>query len=156
MLYFNLIEPIISKNKNLSDEEIEEEIRKAFRMKGLILSDLKIIKMMDNKLETGASKTIPVTLDKNGDVSHTRSNVLTKEEFKSLQKKIRKLIKQISDEILSGRIEIKPTYNPKQKKDACEYCPYKTICGFDPKKNVYEYIPNKTKDEIFEELSKEN
>ena len=31
MLYFNLIEPIISKNKNLSDEEIEEEIRKAFR-----------------------------------------------------------------------------------------------------------------------------
>lgn len=156
MLYFNLIEPIISKNKNLSDEEIEEEIRKAFRMKGLILSDLKIIKMMDNKLESGASKIIPVSLDKSGNVSQTRSSVLNKDEFVSLQKKIRKLIKQIADEILSGRIEIKPTYNPKQKKSSCEYCPYKTICGFNPKKNVYEYIPNKTKDEIFEELHKED
>lgn len=156
MLYFNLIEPIISKNRNLSEEEIEEEIRKTFRMKGLILSDLKVIKMMDNKLETGTSKTIPVSLDKNGNISQTRSSVLTKEEFTSLQKKIRKLIKQISDEILSGRIEIKPTYNPKQKRATCEYCPYKTICGFNPKKNVYEYIPNKTKDEIFETLNKEN
>lgn len=156
MLYFNLIEPIISKNRNLSDEEIEEEIRKAFRMKGLILSDIKIIKMMDNNLETGASKIIPVTLDKSGNISATRSSVLTKEEFTSLQKKIRKLIKQIADEILSGRIEIKPTYNPKQKKSACEYCPYKTICGFNPKKNVYEYVPNKTKDQIFEEIHKED
>ena len=156
MLYFNLIEPIISKNKNLSDEEIEEEIRKAFRMKGLILSDLKIIKMMDNKLEAGASKTIPVSLDKSGNISQTKSSVLTKEEFTSLQKKIKKLIKQIADEILSGRIEIKPIYNTKQKRNACEYCPYKTICGFNPKKNVYEYIPNKTKDEIFDELQKED
>lgn len=155
MLYFNLIEPIISKNKNLPDEEIEEEIRKAFRMKGLILSDLKIIKMMDNKLESGASKIIPISLDKSGNVSQTRSGVLSKEEFTILQKKIKRLIKQIADEILRGRIEIKPTYNSKQKKSSCEYCPYKTICGFNPKKNVYEYVPNKTKDEIFEELHKE-
>lgn len=155
MLYFNLIEPIISKNKNLSDEEIEEEIRKAFRMKGLILSHLSVIKMMDNKLETGTSKIIPVSLDKSGNVSKTKSSVLTKEEFISLQKKMRKLIKQISDEILSGRIEIKPTYNAKQKRATCEFCPYKTICGFNPKKNTYEYIPNKTKDEIFEELKEE-
>ena len=155
MLYFNLIEPIISKNKNLSDEEIEEEIRKAFRMKGLILSDIKIIKMMDNKLEAGASKIIPVALDKSGEISKTRSSVITKEEFTSLQKKIRKLIKQISEEILNGNIEIKPTYNAKQKKATCEYCPYKTICGFNPKKNAYEYIPNKTKDEIFETLQRE-
>lgn len=156
MLYFNLIEPIISKNKNLSDEEIEEEIRKAFRMKGLILSDLKIIKMMDKSLETGASKAIPVSLDKSGNISESRSSTLTKEEFAILQKKIRKLVKQIADEILGGRIEIKPTYNPKQKKTSCEYCPYKTICGFDSKKNVYEYIANKSKDEIFEEIKKED
>lgn len=155
MLYFNLIEPIISKNKNLSDEEIEEEIRKAFRMKGLILSDIKIIKMMDNKLEAGASKIVPVALDKSGEISKTRSSTLTKEEFTSLQKKIKKLIKQISEEILSGKIEIKPTYNAKQKKATCEYCPYKTICGFNPKKNTYEYIQNKTKDEIFEKLKEE-
>lgn len=150
MLYFNLIEPIISKNRNLSDEEIEEEIRKAFKMKGLILSDIKIIKMMDKNLNTGASKVIPVTLDKTGNIG-SRSSVLSKEEFTSLQKKIKSLIKQISDEILSGKIEIKPIYN--QKKTPCEYCPYKTICTFNPKENSYKYISNKTKEEIFEALN---
>ena len=150
MLYFNLIEPIISKNRNLLDEEIEEEIRKAFKMKGLILSDIKIIKMMDKNLNTGASKVIPVTLDKTGNIG-SRSSVLSKEEFTSLQKKIKSLIKQISDEILSGKIEIKPIYN--QKKTPCEYCPYKTICTFNPKENSYKYISNKTKEEIFEALN---
>ena len=155
MLYFNLIDPIISKNRNLSDEEIEEEIRKTFKMKGLILSDIKIIKMMDNSLDTGPSNIIPVTLDKSGNISNTRSSTITKEEFTLLQKKIRSLIKQISKNILSGKIEIKPTYNWKEKRSACEYCPYKTICGFNPKENGYSYMQNKTKDEIFENLKKE-
>ena len=155
MLYFNLIDPIISKNKNLSDEEIEEEIRKAFKMKGIILSDIKIIKMMDKSLESGSSDIIPVTLDKSGNISSLRSSVITKDEFTLLQTKIKKLIKQISKNILSGNIEIKPTYNGKEKRSACEYCPYKTICGFNPKENCYSYVPNKTKDEIFEDLKKE-
>ena len=156
MLYFNLIDPIVSKNQNLSDEEIEEEIRKAFKMKGLILSDIKVIKMMDKTLDSGASNIIPVTLDKSGNISNLRSSVITKEEFTLLQNKIRRLIKQISKEILSGRIEIKPTYSGKEKKSACEYCPYKIICGFNSKENSYSYIPNKTKDEIFENLKKED
>ena len=155
MLYFNLIEPIISKNRNLSDEEIEEEIRKSFKMKGLILADVKVAKMMDNSLKEGTSNIIPVTLDKTGNISNGKSSVLSKDEFSALQKKIKKIIKQIAKEILSGNIEIKPVYNAKQKKTACEYCPYKTICGFDSKQNTYEYIKNKTKDEIFEELNNE-
>lgn len=153
MLYFNLIEPIINTNRNLSDEEIEEEIRKAFKMKGLILADIKIIKMMDKQLESGTSKIIPVTLDKSGNIIQGKSNVVTKEEFTNLQKKIKIIIKQIAEEILNGRIEIKPTYDQKEKKSACKYCPYKTICGFNPKKNIYEYITKKSKDEIFEEIN---
>ena len=156
MLYFSIIDPIISKNRNLTDEQIEEEIRKAFKMKGLILSDIKVIKMMDNSLDTGSSSIIPVALDKSGNISKLRSSVITKEEFTFLQNKIKRLIKQIANKILSGKIDIKPTYNAKEKKSACEYCPYKTICGFNPKQNGYSYVPNKTKDEIFEKLKAEN
>ena len=155
MLYFNLIDPIISKNKNLTDDEIEEEIRKAFKMKGLILSDVKVVKMMDNSLDSGSSSIIPVALDKSGNISNFRSSVITKEEFTLLQNKIKKLIKQISKEILSGKIDIRPIYNAKEKRTACEYCPYKTICGFNPKQNGYSYVPNKTKEEIFEKLTQE-
>ena len=44
VLYFNLLEPFIKKDKNLTDEQIEEEIKKQFKMKGLVLADINIIK----------------------------------------------------------------------------------------------------------------
>ena len=62
MLYFKLIDPIIKANKNLTEEELEEEIRKEFKMAGLILADVNVIKMMDKSLENGESSVVPVSL----------------------------------------------------------------------------------------------
>ena len=44
------------------------------------------------------------------------------------------------------------------KKTACEYCEYKTICNFNPKfkQNEYRYIKNKTTEEVLEEITKIN
>ena len=58
------------------------------------------------------------------------------------------LIKQISKEILSGKIDIKP-YN-KNGETPCKYCQYKSICGFKSKNkdNCYNYISKKSKDDI--------
>lgn len=152
ILYFNLIEPIIKENKNLSEEEIEEKIRKSFKMKGLILADVNVIKMMDKTLEKGSSTMIPVYLNKEGKISEAKSNTITKEQFEDLQKTIQQIIRKIAKEILSGKIEIKPVYDIKNKKSVCEYCEYKNICRFDPNKNEYTYIGTKTKEEILEEI----
>ena len=152
VLYFNLIEPIISENRNLTDEEIEEKIRKNFKMKGLILADIKIIKMMDKKIEKGSSDIVPAYIDKDGNISKSRSSAITKEEFGILQKRIRKIIKQIANEILSGKIDIRPMYDKKSKTPTCKYCEYNTICGFNPSINKYEYLQNKSKEIILEEL----
>lgn len=154
VLYFNLIEPIISSSKNLTDEEIEEKIRKSFRMKGLILADIKIIKMMDKTLDKGASNIIPAYIDKEGNISKNRSSTVTKEQFSNLQKTIKKIIKQISEEILSGKIDIKPLYNKASKSASCKYCEYKTVCAFNPNINKYEYLQNKSKEIILEEIKK--
>ena len=154
-MYFNLIEPIIKESKNLSDEEIEEKMRKSFKMNGLILADIKIIKMMDKSLEKGSSNIIPVYLDKDGNISKSRSSTITKEQFTNLQKNIRKTIKQIAKEILSGKIDIQPIYDKTKKTSACKYCEYKTICAFNPSINKYTYLQNKTKEIILEEI-KEN
>jgi len=152
VLYFNLIEPIIKSSKNLSDEEIEEKIRKSFKMKGLILADIKIIKMMDKTLEKGSSNIVPVYIDKDGNISKNRSSTVTREEFSNLQKTTRKIIKEISEEILSGKINIEPMYNKTNKTASCKYCEYKTICAFNSSKNKYKYLQNKTKDMILEEI----
>lgn len=125
-------------------------------MKGIILADIDVIKMMDTKTEQGASKTLPVYIDKNGNISQNRSSTITGENFALLQKKVKNIIKEISKEILSGDISIHPYYN-KEKKNACEYCQYKTICNFSTKQkgNNYNYIRYLDKNEILEIIKKE-
>ena len=152
MLYFSLIDPVIKSSKNKSDEEIKEELKKKFRMNGMVLADIEIIKKMDKTLEKGSSNSIPVYLDKDGNISKSRSNAITKDEFTKLQQTAEKVIKQISKEILEGNIDIKPAYYKKNKMDACKYCEYKSICRFNPKVHNYLYIENKTKEEILAEL----
>ena len=155
-LYFNLIQPIIPEANRKTEEEIESAIRKSFKMKGLILADVNVVKMMDTKLEKGYSDLIPAYIDKAGKVSQSLSNTVGKEDFASLQKNVRKIIKQISEEIYSGDISIKPYYN-KEKQTPCEYCEYKTICNFNTKQkgNNYNYIKYLEKTEILEKIRKE-
>lgn len=152
VLYFSLLEQMISTDKKITEEEIEEELRKNFRMKGLILADIKVIKMHDKTLTSGTSKLVPAALTTSGEVYESRTNGVTKEEFKILQDYIYKTIKEISKEILSGKIDLKP-YN-KKGKTPCEYCAYKTICGFNIKNygNTYNYIEKKSKDDIISDM----
>ena len=152
VLYFNLIEPIINESKNLTKEEIEEKIRKSFKMKGLILADVQVIKLMDKELIKGSSSNIPVYLDKDGNISNSRSSVVTKEQFNDLQKAIEKIIKKISKEILTGNIEIKPIYDTKIKQSACKFCEFKNICRFDAEENQYEFLGTKSKEQILNEI----
>lgn len=148
VLYFSLLEQIIKTDKKMSEDKIEEELRKQFKMKGLILADIKVIKLHDKNLESGTSKLIPATITKGGAISESKTSGVNKEEFKILQDYIYKTIKEISKEILKGNISIKPYY--KKGKTPCKYCNYKSICGFNPKMcgNNYNYIDKKTKDDI--------
>ena len=123
-------------------------------MNGLILGNVEVVKMMDNNLTTGNSNIIPAYIDKEGNVSKNKPSILEKEDFLALQNKVEKVIKQISEEILSGEIAQKPVYFYKNKRTACEFCSYKAICGFDSKmcNNSYNYIPNLPKNEVLAKL----
>ena len=156
-LYFNLIEPkIVSSKSNLSKEEIENIIKQNYRMNGIILADVNVVKAMDNGLENGKSDIIPVSLNNSGEINYSKSNTVTRNEFENLQKYANKIIKQISREILDGKIDLKPYYNLKDKKTPCSYCDYKSICQFNPKfkGNKYNYIGNKPKQEALDEIVK--
>ena len=90
---------------------------------------------------------IPAYIDKNGDISKSKSSSVDSKEFKILQKQIQKILKQISKEILTGRIEPNPVYISKNKTTPCLYCNYRAICGFNQefKGNNYKYVPNLNK-----------
>ncbi len=155
IFYFSLLEQMVKADKKISEEEIEELIRKNFKMKGLILADVKVIRMNDNTLTSGSSKLVPAAITTSGSVNEKWTNGVDKEEFKILQDYIDYVIKQISKEIMSGKIDIKP-YN-KNGKIPCEYCGYKTICGFNTRQkgNNYNYIDKKSKDDIIQKMKGE-
>lgn len=155
IFYFSLLEQIVKAEKKMTDEEIEETIRKNFRMKGLIIADIKIIKMNDNNLKSGSSKLVPAALTSSGTINEKWTNGVKSEDFKILQEYIYKTIKDISKEILNGNIDLKP-YN-KKGKTPCEYCEYKAICGFNPRQNnnCYNYIDQKSKDDILLKMKQE-
>ncbi len=140
VLYMNLIDNVVKNAKNLSEEEIQNKIRSNFKMKGLVLADVSVVKMMDNKLENGYSDIIPVYIGKDGSISEKNSKVISKNDFDKLQHQVKNIIKEISKEILRGRIDIKP-YNYNER-TGCDYCSYKTICMFNTniKGNDYNYV----------------
>ena len=137
-------------------EEIEQEIRKQFKMKGLILADIDIAKKMDTTLAKGNSNIIPAYIDKEGNLSNRSSNI-SRSQFENLQKYTQILIKKIANEILSGNIELKPYYKVNTGKTPCEYCDYRSICNFNSGlcKNSYQYIPNFNKEYLLEKINKE-
>ena len=140
ILYMGLIDNVVKDAKNMSEEKIAEKIRSNFKMKGLVLADINVIKMMDKKLQNGQSDIIPVYIDKEGNISEKKSKVISKDEFIELQNQVKQIIRDISKEILKGKIDIKPySY---QKRTGCDFCKFKTICMFNNniKDNDYNYI----------------
>lgn len=159
VLYFNLLNKKLGVDKNVTDEELENRIKQEFKMKGLILADVNIIKKMDTDIEnTGTSTVIPAGIKKDGEINARNTNAITKEQFEHLQKYIDKTIKQISEQILGGNIDIKPYYNTKNKSTPCEYCKYKSICRFDENNSCgsYNYISNLNKEAILEMMKEKN
>lgn len=154
VLYFPVIDPLLNCDKQVSEEQIKEELQKQFKMKGLILADVNIVKKMDTNLSSGNSNIIPAYVNKSGEISD-KANVLNRKQFEMLQNYMEKIIKQISNEILDGNINIEPYYYIKNRKTPCEYCIYKSICQFNQTtKNNYRYIANNNKEYILQQMDK--
>ncbi|MBO4347678.1 MAG: exodeoxyribonuclease V subunit gamma [Lachnospiraceae bacterium] len=133
MLYYAIDDPFTDDEKNS-----EEAIRKELIPTGSIVNDEKIIQSLDETLNEGGvrSEVIPVKTNKDGSASKA-SSVLTPEEFNKLLDKAEAKALSLSEEILSGAIEINPLRNSKET--ACKYCAYNGICGFDERIDGYEY-----------------
>lgn len=155
VLYFSMLEQMIKSKKRMNQEEIEEKIRANFKMKGLILADVKVVKLHDKNLQNGSSSLVPAYIGKDGEISEKKTSGVSSEEFKDLQKYMYTIIKQISKEILGGNIDLKPYY--KDKKTPCKYCDYKSICAFNMGgcENSYNYIDKKSKEEILSKIREE-
>ena len=113
--------------------------------------------MMDTNLESGASNLVPASLLKDGSLSKKGTSSVNRKQFEYLQKYTNKIIKQISNDILNGNIDINPYYNTKNKRKPCDYCAYKSICNFNGTDctNAYNYIKSAEKETVLEMMKEE-
>lgn len=128
VLYFHIHNPIVEMKGDASEAEIEKEILKKFKMKGLVLGDADVVRLMDNKLSTGSSDIISAGLKKDGSFS-ARSSIASEQEFNVLQKYVHHTFENIGKDITEGVIDIAPY--KMGNKAACTFCNFKSVCQFD-------------------------
>lgn len=131
VFYFRIGDPKISLGSGdfYKSEKISQEIMKSFKLNGIMVDDAQTIKQIAGEFEKN-SDIVPLKQKSNGEIVGTSANVLLSEsDFRELQKKVYNKTVELCDELLSGRIELKP----KKSGDEipCEFCPYKSICRFD-------------------------
>lgn len=154
VLYFHLHNPIVKSNRILTLDEIDEEIFKSFKMKGLLVDDANVIKLMDQTLESGKSKIVSAEIKKDGSLS-SRSQVASEEDFKLMSQYVRRLYKKSGNDISSGMVDIAP-YKFK-KRTPCEYCAFKSVCQFDQslESNDYRVLNSRNKEDVLARMREE-
>ena len=111
----------------LTDEQINEQILAKLRMNGVVNSDPEVVERLDRYMQD-KSVVIPVEKKKDGSFS-ARSGVLSREEMQLISSYVDAKIRSIGREILDGKIAANPY--EKGNEEACTYCAYKKVCGFD-------------------------
>ena len=144
LLYYHIDDPVVETAVELSDEELNDQIVRKLRMNGVVNADPAVVEKLDASMED-KSDVIPVERKKDGGLS-SRSGVLSGEELALVSDYVNRKMRDIGRQMLDGCISVNPY--EKGSEDACTYCAYKKVCGFD------NAIPGFTKRKL-EELDRE-
>lgn len=145
LLYYHVADPMVTGEDGMNDEMINQKIIQELRSRGIVNSEANVIEILDAS-KNKKSDCIPIEYKADGSFSAS-SDVMTDENMKLLSDFATYRLKSIGVKICRGEIPINPC--TQGKKDACTYCAYQAVCGFDTK------IPGYEKTEILEEDEEE-
>lgn len=134
LLYYHVDDPMVEAKEELSPEEINDRILTQLRMNGVVNGEPDIIEKIDAYMGS-KSRVVPVEKKKDGTFS-SRSDIMSTGELQIVSDYVGKKVADLGRGILSGRITMDP-YERKGQ-DACTYCAYKKVCGFDTAVPGYE------------------
>ncbi|WP_052339140.1 helicase-exonuclease AddAB subunit AddB [Gorillibacterium massiliense] len=153
VLYFHVHNPLITATNALDPERAEAEIRRKFRMKGLVLADEEAVRLMDEEMasRTGNSEIIPVGINKDGSFRKGAS-AASPGQFQTLRGHVRRTIRAIGTDIADGVTAIEP-YRQGQE-TPCRFCSFKPVCQFDPEVpgNHFKTLPARSGSELWTAL----
>ena len=154
MLYYHVADPMVKADSELTPEELNEQLKQELRMTGVVNKDDTIITSLDSEF-SDKSDVVPVERKKDGSYS-VRSSVMNPDDLQEVSDYVNHKIRQIGREILDGRIAVSPC--KKGTDTACDYCAFRSVCGFDGRIEGYQYrkLENLSSEEALEKIKAEN
>ena len=147
VLYMPSTEPLVNGGRSDSAGKAQTGREKALRMNGLLLDDPDILTAMEAK---GEGKFIPASL-KNGEPAR-RSSVVSPQDFRTILAHVKRMAGKMAEELQRGSIEAAPSSGGAQT--ACDWCPYRAVCGHERDDPVRE-IAGMDQTKALEEIRKE-
>jgi ATP-dependent helicase/nuclease subunit B len=147
--------PIEVSPKRAEPGELLQE-KDIFEYKAKGIFDGRIFQQLDNTAQGGWSRfySFRVTPKDGPFGNYSISATLKPADFEDVLKFTENKIIQLSEDILSGRIEVKP-YRLNQK-SPCTYCRYKSVCRFDWQINDYSFLESLDKLKVLEKIKGNN
>jgi ATP-dependent helicase/nuclease subunit B len=109
----------------MPDSEVDKKFAEDKRRSGLVLNDPSVLEAM----ESGAVKRyLPVKTNKDGEFYG--DSLVNATQVLAISKYVQRLLAVAKTEILDGSIDCCPYYK-NDSDNACLYCEYHTVCGFD-------------------------
>ncbi|MBQ1407742.1 MAG: PD-(D/E)XK nuclease family protein, partial [Eubacterium sp.] len=129
MFYFHIKEPRVTSTvlSDDVDETIDAEIRKQFKLNGILVDDPETIRNITGDF-TGRSDVAESVLLKT-DGTYSGKAVIPEADMRALESEVRNKIGELCEGVMKGEIPIHPIRH--KDKQACKYCDIRSICRFD-------------------------
>ena len=143
LLYYSFDDPVIeiesseidtgTEQPEFSDQEkLDAERMEKMKLQGFVNESPAVIQKMDHT----CNQSLPVKLDKNGDIKKSE-NVVSTDQIRTIMELTRENIEELGSQIAEGKIAIEPYKN--KSNTGCDYCEFKNICHFDVKNGGNQY-----------------
>ncbi|MGE4352816.1 MAG: PD-(D/E)XK nuclease family protein [Oscillospiraceae bacterium] len=147
VMYVPARDSLVTKEREISDEEIFAEKAKEKRRSGLILNEPELLEAMEHGQE---KKFIPIEFKKgmpSGDA------LATAEQLGLLSRYIDETLKALAAELIAGSITADPYYRS-QTENACRNCDFLEACYFDEAKDCRRYLTKLKPSDVWQKLRK--
>lgn len=129
----------------ISEEELNNEQKKALRPAGFVLNDTDVL----NAMSENSDIYLPIIRNKDGS-PRAKSSCYTIEQFGVLVRHIEELLKKMGNTLHSGRITVSPLDGCGSS--ACKYCDYSYVCNHT---DQAEKIASMSVDEVISRMSED-
>lgn len=148
MLYYHIADPMVEDGADLTPEQINTKLLQELKMTGIVNESDEAVRLLDGEF-ADKSDILPLERKKDGSFS-AYSSVIKGEDMQTVSNYVNYKIRQLGNDILRGTISVNPYEQGGNQ--ACAYCAYKSVCGYDTRIDGYQTrnLPKLRQDEAME------